>query len=59
MILEDLPRCGFGVSADTEEGIEPCGCGAVIRIHWDDGKWLYLCEEHAEEVLRVEECKED
>ncbi len=44
--IERLPRCGYGVGAPTEDGVDDCGEPAVCRIRWGGGEWLYLCERH-------------
>jgi hypothetical protein len=49
-----LKRCEFGVSAETEEGVEDCGEPAVASWDWGDGP-IVVCERHDEVIARQEE----
>lgn len=49
-----LPRCEYGVPANTEEGVEDCGEPAIAR--WDfEGDIIHLCELHDVKLAEEED----
>jgi hypothetical protein len=54
MTVQILPTCQQGVTVlvglPAEPDVKPCGEPASYRVHWGDGEWFYLCQEHHTEA---------
>ena len=53
---EYLAKCEYGVYNPAKaSGEDDCGEPAIAKVWWEDGEPIYVCKEHLEYMIKMEE----